>query len=376
MSDRLKVRVGRTQISDAVHAADAIREQTRQDAASVMFLFCSPRYDLDRLGEAINEYFDCPVLACTTAGEFSSAGYTSGGIVAASLASPELTARTLLIDDLPAFEAERARDQAQQWLSEQTVFDRDLSRNSFGLLLVDGLSMCEERLAAALDMSFCGLPIAGGSAGDDLAFEQTRVYHGGKFHSGAAVFALVQTTLPFKVFKSQHLEPTDRKVVITASDPRTRTVSEIDGIPAAVAYASAVGVEVEELTPETFSTHPVVLRVGGNDFVRSIQKVNPDGSLTFYCAIDDGLVLTVARGEDLTGSIERVFTDLRQEIPGLSFILAYDCILRRLEAQRLGLMESIKSIVEPYDLVGFSTYGEQCDSLHVNQTLTGVAIGQ
>ena len=45
-----------------------------------------------------------------------------------------------------------------------------------------------------------------------------------------------------------------------------------------------------------FATHPLVVRLGGAEYVRSIQKANPDGSLSFYCAIDEGLVLTLSRG--------------------------------------------------------------------------------
>ena len=48
-----------------------------------------------------------------------------------------------------------------------------------------------------------------------------------------------------------------------------------------------------------FATHPLLVRLGGAEHVRSIQKANPDGSLTFYSAIDEGLVLTLARSLDL-----------------------------------------------------------------------------
>ena len=42
-----------------------------------------------------------------------------------------------------------------------------------------------------------------------------------------------------------------------------------------------------------------MVRLGGAEYVRSIQKANPDGSLSFYCAIDEGLVLTLSEGRDL-----------------------------------------------------------------------------
>lgn len=52
-----------------------------------------------------------------------------------------------------------------------------------------------------------------------------------------------------------------------------------------------------------------------------------------------------------------------------------DCILRNLEFQRKDLRDFVAGILEENHVVGFSTYGEQFHGMHVNQTLTGVAIG-
>ncbi len=55
-------------------------------------------------------------------------------------------------------------------------------------------------------------------------------------------------------------------------------------------------------------------------------------------------------------------------------ILAADCVLRRKEAEERQLVGAISSLLSRHGVVGFSTYGEQVNGLHVNQTLTGVAI--
>jgi hypothetical protein len=54
--------------------------------------------------------------------------------------------------------------------------------------------------------------------------------------------------------------------------------------------------------------------------------------------------------------------------------LACDCILRKLEAQEKQKTRALSEILSQNNVVGFSTYGEQFNSMHVNQTLTGVAI--
>ena len=50
------------------------------------------------------------------------------------------------------------------------------------------------------------------------------------------------------------------------------------------------------------------------------------------------------------------------------------CILRRIEAQENQRFGAVSALLKRHGVVGFSTYGEQLNSMHVNQTMTGVAI--
>jgi hypothetical protein len=118
-----------------------------------------------------------------------------------------------------------------------------------------------------------------------------------------------------------------------------------------------------------------VVRVGGEYHVRSIQKVEPDGSLRFYCGIDEGLVLTMAEGGDMAAKLEEALAALEQDLGQVDTILGFDCILRRLEAEQSQKARDVSDILKRHKVVGFSTYGEQFRSMHVNQTFTGVAIG-
>ena len=53
--------------------------------------------------------------------------------------------------------------------------------------------------------------------------------------------------------------------------------------------------------------------IDGDYYVRSIQKVNPDGSLTFFCAIEAGVVLRMAKGVDLIANLEDALAQLRAQ---------------------------------------------------------------
>jgi len=373
-------RIRRAQ-SCAADAREAVREfhaAVVQENMELVIFFCSVDFDLDVLATEMRDLFaGVQVLGCTTAGEIGPAGYRDHGISGASFPCESFTATCGRLDGLQQFESIQAHSLAQDLLQrlERLEPGTDPS-NSFGFLLIDGLSVREEPVARSLQNAFGKLPLVGGSAGDGLGFAKTQVYYDGAFHPDSAVVALVTTNLPFRVFKTQHFVLTERRVVVTEADAARRIVFEIDGRPAAESYAQLIGVDVQTLDPARFATQPVLVLVDGTNYVRSIQKANPDGSLTFYCAIEEGIILRGARGVDLVGNLEESFAAIRAAIGHPQLVVGSDCILRKLEITERGLVDRVEQVFRDNNTIGFSSYGEQYLGVHVNQTLTGIAIGE
>ena len=261
-------------------------------------------------------------------------------------------------------------------MSWQEIREAHPEHNLFGTLLIDGLSVMEEQVIAILADAVGDMPIVGGSAGDDIKFEKTFIYANGDFYSDAALFIVFETVLPFMQIKTQHFTASDNRLVITKALPEKRIVYEINGRPAAQEYARIVGLDVENINPQVFSTYPVMLRLGGKHYVRSIQKVNDDGSLSFFCAIDEGLVLRVASGVNLVENLNDTFKQVRQELPHIKLTIGFDCILRLLEVKQKQLEPQVNEIFKQNRVMGFNTYGEQYNSVHVNQTFTGIVLGE
>ncbi len=217
------------------------------------------------------------------------------------------------------------------------------------------------------------VPLFGGSAGDGFAFRQTFVLADGAFREDAAVVTLVRSRCPVRVFKFDNLEPSAVKMVVTEADPERRVVHEINAEPAAREYARLVGKDPDQLSPFIFAAHPIVVRVGGQHHVRAIQKVEPNGDLTFFSAIDAGVVLTVAQARPIAAHLEAALAELSRGGPPET-IVACDCILRRVAVEQVQGLREVSGILAAHRVVGFSTYGEQFHSVHVNQTFTGLAI--
>ncbi len=359
-----------TQAKDADQAAAELRAALPEEGALTL-VFASSGYDLDRLGPALST-LPGPVVGCTTAGEIGPGGFEAGGVAAAVLVSDNLEARSFTLPDLVS-----PHESIQEIARECAAIAADLGPRErlFGLLLVDGLSEKEELLTAEIFASLGDVPIVGGSAGDELQFVETRVLSDGVFRSGTAVFTLVRTSESFRAFKLQHHVASEQRMVVTGACAASRLVTEIDGLPAAEAYAGLVGVDVEELTPEVFSSHPLILKLGDQEHIRAIASVVDGTSLKLLASIERGIVLHLGRLGDAAGALARDLAAIEESLGGIAGLITCDCILRRLEFERIGLSDKVGAMLNEANAIGFHTYGEQTGPMHVNQTLVGIAFG-
>ena len=372
------IRKGVSVSMDPVTAAAELHEALYHPDMSLGVFYCSPDYDLPALGQALkNKFGDVNLIGCTTSGEITPNGYLNGSLTGVAFTEPEFVVETGRIDNLERFavaDGERVTRSAINALTTRS--ESPTAENTFGLLLIDGMSRREEAVVSSIHQHSGDIQIFGGSAGDGIQFSETYLYHDGEFRTDCALFSLIQTDYPFVVFKTQHFVDTSKKMVVTEADPDQRIVTEINALPAGREYARVVGLDVRELTPLIFAAYPVIVKIGGEFFVRSIQQVNEDESLTFFCAIDEGIVLTVAEGVDMVENLEKLFVDIRSTIGEPSLVLGCDCLLRLLEIEQKGIKAKINRIMTDNNVIGFSTYGEQFNAMHVNQTFTGVAIGK
>jgi hypothetical protein len=377
VANNLDVKRGYSRITDEVEAVKDLYDQINQPGASAVITFVSAKYDLNVLGKELKSRFSVPVIGCTTAGEITPEGYQEHSIAGVSLSSDRLWVRSYEIsplDNLKTSEISEIGESVRTMINGAR--ENDPESRAFGFVLIDGMSIMEEQVICHLHGALGNIPIIGGSAGDNLAFDKTYIYSSGGYKSNTASFTVFVTSLPFSTFKTQHFIPTDKKIVITEADPSKRVIKEIDGEPAAQRYAAMVGTTVDKLDPTVYSKFPVMLKIGGDYYVRSIQKANEDGSLSFYCAIEEGLVLTMAHGKDLIRNLEETLENELARIPNPKLVLGCECILRRLEVQDKGLVGDMNRLIKRYGIVGFHSYGEQFNSVHVNQTFTGFILGE
>jgi hypothetical protein len=341
-----------------------------------LLVFFAVTHDATNLCQHLTAAFPgVAISGCTTAGEIIPDGMVDGSILAIAFPSEGFRVQSDVISPLDALRVECVGETVRR-LKANIKAAPPLSERVFALMLVDGMSSSEETLVAAIHWAIDDIPLIGGSAGDGLAFKQTALIHNGQVYSHAALLLMIETDTPFQVFKTSNFDPTPIKLVVTAADTTNRIVYELNAEPAAREYAAAIGLLPDDLGPFSFASYPLVVKVGGDYYCRSIRNMNPDGSLTFFCAIDEGLVFTVATPHDMLKSAEQTMSEVEASLGGIELILGFDCILRRLDAENRQVRAQVDKLYQKYGVIGFHTYGEQFNAMHLNQTLTGIAFGR
>jgi len=365
--------------ADADEFARAVASEAAAiDAEFALFFFSQSLMSAETLSQALKRHTpDLPHAGCSTAGEITPRGLEDGHVLAMLFPRRSFTAVSSMLSDLNSIGMDEIVDEvANLRRALHMRVGAPPSGNAFALCLIDGLSYAEEAVTSALHWSLDEIPLIGGSAGDNLKFETTTLISNGHVDSDCAVIILIATDVPFHVFKTENFVPTGNKLVVTASNPERRIVHEFNAANAAREFAAAVGIANPAMTPLTFASHPVVVKVGGEYYCRSIQKMNDDGSLSFYCAIDDGVVLSIAKPTGMVETTRSALEAVSEHLGGIDLVLGFDCVLRRLDAQNRQVFRDISELYRANRVIGFGTYGEQYRSMHLNQTFTGIAFGQ
>ncbi len=374
------IRTAWTEAASPAAAAAEIARAVGVDAEAglaQLVLFFSPDYDPETLLRALeSELPGVAIAGCTTSGNISPEGGLDRGLVAIAFPTRGFRIVSTLLGGIDDLDVERTASTVRALRRSLNPRGEAAPERCFALSLIDGLANAEETVVSGIAWALDGIPLVGGSAGDDLTFRDVVVLHGGRIHRRAAALILVETDFPVQIFKSDNFEPTEKKFVVTASDGERRIVHELNAEPAAREYAMAVGLDPEGLSPMSFAAYPLAVKVGGEYFCRSIRRLNPDGSLSFFCAIDEGVVLTLAEPRDIVAATHAELTRLDQALGGIDLIIGFECVLRRLDAETRQVRQGIADLYRRFNVIGFETYGEQYRAMHLNQTFTGIAIGK
>ena len=362
-------------------AVQELLQQMPKGNGGFAVFFCTTQYDLARVGAALHAAGRDRAIAAATGRSIGRNGFLRQGITGFHLPAGRFKVADAMIENAAQFGLPEARDLARSLRSRLGKDIASTLPHLFGLLLVDAEARCEEKLIAALGTELAGIPIVGGSTGD-LYFDphgsrpgKTRVLHRGAARRSAAVFCLIASATPIHAMSHTHYVPDKRRrVVITEADPSRRLVLEINGRKALQAYAQAAGLKKLPRDASECAPHPLMIRIGGQYFARGLQRIYADGSLEFACAMEPGMVLTVARPGEMVVELNEMFDSMRRVMGPAELIVGFECASRTAEMEQMGLTDAVSGVFCGNAVVGFCTLGEQFNTIHANNSFTCVGL--
>lgn len=370
----------KTSHSSNPDGAEAVHEITRSWAnftPDFIIAFHSTQQDVHQVMKEFRGAFpDVQVVGCTTAGEHLNGDHYTGSLVACGIQSDDIRWSVGLVPNAVGFTKEKASQVVENMTTKLNLNLSDLTPDKFFCLMFhDGTSRSEEKIGSFVAESLEGIPLIGGSAGDDLQFSKTYLFAGDTIVDEGAVLVLVETKEPYEIIKHQHFVNNAKQLVVTKADSEKRVIYELDGYPAKRAYANALGVPPDECTADLAFDNPFIFRANNELYLRSIQMIEPDDSMICACGVEEGMVLELADHKDM---VEALSDRLSKHRHRAEVFIAFNCVLRVVESNKINKNEELGRLLMNYSnqLIGFDTYGEQLNGLHMNQSLVGLWLGR
>jgi methyl-accepting chemotaxis protein len=361
-------------------AAKEALEGMGEESADFAFVFSSPENDYSEVIEAVKEETGVEkLIGSSTAGEFSDKGVTSGGVAVGLIRSDTMKFFTSMGHGISEDVLE-ATEEATSQLPEEVEGYPHLA----GVNFHEGLAGVGEEVAMAVFQETGRIPFTGGSAGDDMRFEGTRVFTEDEIAEDAVALAIIASEKPFALAVDHGHKPISPPFEVTKAEGST--VYELDDRPAIEVWKEQIerdararyDIDVDEVDPESKEFGRLLTRYefglsveNGNYKVRwpgpTAAEHGDDGPLEFACGIPEGVVTRIVHATD-TDEIDSqkkagleardIMDELGEEPAGA---LAFDCICHANILQE-DFDEAVDAISEALKVpfVGFETYGEVC----------------
>jgi hypothetical protein len=321
-------------------------------------VFYSPVEKIDMVTKELAEVYK-NIIGCSNYKNIHKSGCDYGSISVMGIKVME--SRALLIREVD-------KSPIRQYKEIQKL--KEIYKNGHSMLIAftDGISMAEENVLTIINNELKNIPLIGGSAGDKGDFSQTKVTVGNECSNKCTALAMLTTDMFIDNICENIYEPSDITGTITECDLFKRKIMKIDNKPALSFYAEKLNISKNNIV-NAFMDHPLARVIGNNYFIASIKGINADDSMNIYCRIFPNSYVSICNPIDYISLWnEKMDKDSNKYIGGI-FV---NCIFRTNLFEKDKTMDKFIKYLKNYgDFVCMTSYGEQFDRNHANQTMTG-----
>ncbi len=333
----------------------------------ILILFSSNVDDFSFVAKEMYEKFPAStVMGMSSYINFSSEGYGINGVSAIAVyAGIECSSGVLY--DITTYPLRYVHNVNDALNAIGTV------ENLVTLEFTPAFGNCEEIVQDTFRTAFTGVrvPVVGSSAGTPNGREVSYVSLNGQIYDEACVFTIIRNLNgPVHIFKENLFKPTGDEYKATDVDCDERAVYEYDSRPAAAVVANALHIPIEDLEDELLM-HPVGRTEKGELYITEVDKIHPDGRITYFSRIYNNCIVQQLELDDMDMVWKETAMNVHEKVSDISFSLVVNCCSRSNYFLKEDKFDEYNSFLttEYGNFFGVSGYGEQMNFTHLNQTM-------
>ncbi len=364
---------GKDSFSVGKEAAQKALKKMRGEEINLSIVFCSSEYNYAEVVKGIKEVTNnASLIGCSSAGEFTEEQVSKKSVCCALISSDSHKFFLGMGKGLQEDEVATINQAVKEF--PKTV--KDYPHLSC-IELIDGLrGKGEETTLLVSNILGSVSRLAGGAAGDDLKFEETKVFLNDRVETNAVILGLIASKTPVGIGVKHGHKPFSPSLNVTKSEGCI--LYELDNRPALEVWKEYTrkkakeiyNIDVDKLTePSDIGSYLIKYEAGllaGTEYkVRVPLSVNADDSLNFACNIPEGAVIRIMESpkEEQIASARKAAELAVASSKGNKIVgaIVFDCVCRALILgdEFSKAVEAIKEVIgKDVPLIGFETYGE------------------
>lgn len=351
-------------------AQGALHKMSDHPDIHLVVLFSSIKFNYAEVAAGVKSVVgEVPIIGCTCAGQFSDQDNQKDGIACALISSDNYKFFTGMGKELKADSIGAVKEAIRNFPEEIEGYPYHSA-----ILFIDALTgKGEEAVLAASSLLGPMVKFAGGAAGDNLKFVETKVFHDEEAVSDAITICLIASSSPVIISVKHGHKPISPPLRITKATGNI--LYEVEGRPALDVWKDYIreplkekGVDIDHVQSVELSkilaNYEAGLFTGSEYKIRFPSSANPDGSLNFVSEMVQGTVLKIMSSEeqDQIDAAQRAAEEAIKHSRGrpLAGALIFDCGCRALILKEnfYKAIDAYKSVLGECPFIGGETYGE------------------
>lgn len=320
-------------------------------------------YCVKKISEA---YPNTVIIGATTYVSFCSEGYSHSGLSVMAI-DGEIECSYGLLFDVSSYPAVY-KSHITQALNKLSSYE-----NTCCLEFTTAFSNAEDLVLDTFQEALEGknIPVVGASAGSkEVGNQKTFVCLNGDIFANTCAFVFIHNLNGrINIIRENIFKPTNNVFMVTDVDCDEQLVYEYDRVPASDQLVNKLGIELDEL-PSLLETHPMGRLVDNDIFITASNKIFDDGSISYYSRIYNHTKMVFLEVDDIPKVWKETLNKSKKEIKNPSFVVALNCIGRALLFEKNNIFgDFVDNLRNVGKFIGISGYGEQLETIHLNQSM-------